>query len=118
MIGPTSTERREAARDSGQRIGYITGLRGEEVFLATHCEVPIPNICKCEYLVFRGDFAAEMAEVDRIAAELGTCARWDKGRYVACREFGPGVVYEAVAIPVMSFVAGEPAQAPTEEMVS
>ena len=99
MIGLTDHELALAA-DCGKRAGYIQGLRGEEVFFATHLNVPVPNVRKQEYMILLGDDAGMIAEVDRIAAELGEPAGWTSdGRYETRRDFGNGVIYEAVAFP-------------------
>lgn len=99
MIGLTPRERDLAAADADQRAGYIESTRGVEVFLAVHLEVPVPNITRHEFMIADGSDEDMIAKVDGIAAGLGETARWDHGRYVARRDFGNGVIYEAIAFP-------------------
>ena len=95
----TDRERALAAADGGKHAGFIQGLRGEQVYLAVHMDVPLPNIAKHEHLILLGSDEAMIAEVDRIAKALGVAPKWEDGRYLARHAFSETVIYEAVAIP-------------------
>jgi len=106
MIGLTGHEQ-ALATDGGLRAREILAHRAFADFLDRHLTVPIPNIGGHEYLVLRGTDAELMAEVDRIAGELGVTARWHMGRYEARRAFGDSVAYEVVCMPLVIPVATE-----------
>jgi hypothetical protein len=87
--------------NSEERAGLIAGLRELADFLDQNPEVPAP--WRADVLVFPADGTdPEMfAEVDMIAAQIGTTASdadSPRGHYSAVRDFGP-VQYRAVAIP-------------------
>jgi hypothetical protein len=84
------------------RAALITGLRGLADFLATHPDVPVPpGYHETIVHVFPGgqSDAERCAEVDRVAAVLGTPAADPDhcGHYATDRTFGP-VTYRVLAI--------------------
>jgi len=68
-------------------------------YYATHEDAAIPDETVLPYYVPIGTDEEMIAEIDRIATALGTTPQWRNGYYMACREFGGGVRYEAIAIP-------------------
>ncbi|MFI7059397.1 hypothetical protein ACIBL3_00260 [Kribbella sp. NPDC050124] len=83
-----------------ERAEFIRGLFELAAFVADHPEWPLPDVHGGIFP--RGeDFAAEAAEVDRIAATLGTVAafRARGGHYHAERLFGPVRVYAMASTP-------------------
>jgi hypothetical protein len=83
-----------------ERAELIRGLFDLAAFVADHREMPLPHLDGGIYP--RGeDFAAEAAEVDRIAGSLGTSAefRAGGGQYRAERMFGPVRVYALATTP-------------------
>ena len=88
-----------ALTDAAQRARDIQAHRDLADFMDAHPTVPLPNIGGHEYLILGRTDDQAMAEVDRIAAELGVTPHWDKGRYEARRFFGDHLAYEAVCIP-------------------
>lgn len=98
MEGMTAHEAALAAADGGRRAREIQAHRNFADFLTQHTTVPIPNIAGHEYLVLRGSDTELMAEVDRIAGELGVTAHWHRGRYEARRSWG-NVTYDVVCMP-------------------
>jgi hypothetical protein len=77
-----------------ERAELIRGLFELAAFVADHPELPLPYLDGGMY-PRGGDFAAEAAEVDRIAATLGSTAKFRAGggHYVTERMFGPVRVY-------------------------
>ncbi|MEU4292083.1 hypothetical protein AB0E63_27990 [Kribbella sp. NPDC026596] len=79
---------------TAERAAMIRGLFELAAWVADHPEMPLPYLTGG---MFPGgvDFAAEAAEVDRIAAALGAPAgfRAGGGHYQAERMFGPVRVY-------------------------
>jgi len=87
--------------NSEERRQFTVGLRELADFLDQNPQVPAP--WRADVLVFPAEATdAEMfAEVDVIAAQIGTTAsdaNSPRGHYSAVRDFGP-VQYRAVAIP-------------------
>jgi hypothetical protein len=87
--------------NSEERAGLSAGLRDLADFLDRNPEVPAPR--RIDVLVFppEGTSAEMFAEIDVIAARIGTKASdvgSPAGHYSAVRGFGP-VCYRAVAIP-------------------
>jgi hypothetical protein len=50
--------------------------------------------------VSEGSQAASIARVEEIAESLGVTAGWRNGHYSARRDFGGGVIYEVVYMPI------------------
>ena len=77
------------------------GLRALEEFLGQHPGLPL-GIGDIPFRVFVQDDGDEenRAEIDRIAGILGVAAYFvpDSGHYMASRDFGGGIRYEATAI--------------------
>ena len=89
-----------AYADHDQRRRLIAGLRSLVTLLETRPEVPTPTFTDLTVFPPRGTDAAMCAEVDRIAALLGSevdTESLDHGHYKTSRSFGP-VEYKAVAI--------------------
>jgi hypothetical protein len=87
--------------NSEERERLTAGLRELADFLDQNPEVPVP--WRVGVIVFpaEGTDAEMFAEIDVIAAQIGTTATdagSPGGHYSAVREFGP-VQYRAVAIP-------------------
>src|SRR5260370_42423524 len=85
--------------DSTERAALIGGRRALADYLESNPEVPAPGYADVFILPADGPCAETRAEIDVIAARLGTTARpAASGRhYVVTRSFGP-VEYRAVAI--------------------
>ena len=85
---------------SAERAELIRGLFELAAFVADHPDLPLPSL-DGGIFPFAEDFAAEAAEVDRIAAMLGTAAefRAGGGHYRAERMFGPVRVYALATTP-------------------
>ena len=85
--------------NADERGRLIDGLRALAAFLQDHPAVPAP--CWADVYVFPPCSTDEQmrAEIDQIAARIGTVVTDDTahGHYVASRHFGP-VQYRAVAI--------------------
>jgi hypothetical protein len=83
-----------------ERAAFIRGLFELAAFVADHPELPLPYL---DGGIFpRGeDFAAEAAEVDRIADIFGSAPmfRAGGGHYLAERMFGPVRVYALATTP-------------------
>ena len=81
------------------RPALIAGLRAIADYLESNPEVPASNYTSVYAFPPDNDCAGIRAEIDAIAAQLGTAARETaEGRhYLATRSFGP-VEYRAVAI--------------------
>ena len=87
--------------NSEERTRLIAGLRELAEYLDRNSDVPAPRWT--DVLVFPpvGTDAEMFAEIDVIAARIGTTAsdaESPAGHYSAVRDFGP-VQYRAVAIP-------------------
>jgi hypothetical protein len=87
--------------NSEERGRLTAGLRELADFLDQNPEVPAPR--RADVIVFpaEGTDAEMFAEIDVIAAQIGTTASdadSPRGHYSAVRDFGP-VQYRAVAIP-------------------
>lgn len=91
-----------ALRAAADRAAWVAGLRDLADYLAAHPDVPVPSAHHTQsFHVFpdQGGEAERRAEVDRVAAVLGTqAAESHGGHYKAARSFGP-VEYLAVVIP-------------------
>jgi len=97
MYGKTPHETALAV-DGGHRAAFVQGLVDLAVYLTTHPDVPVPPSGDICYVVLHGDDQARRAEVDRIAAALGTTASTaGSEHYQAVRRFGP-IRYEALAV--------------------
>ena len=87
--------------NSEERRRLTAGLRELADYLDQNPEVPAPR--RADVIVFpaEGTDAEMFAEIDAIAAQIGTTANdadSPSGHYSAVRDFGP-VQYRAVAIP-------------------
>ena len=76
------------------------GLAAFDAFLEQNPGFPLGKGDPFRLCVRAGTYGENRAEVDRIASLLGVKAGpgWDEGNYVARRNFGGGVVFEAWAI--------------------
>lgn len=77
------------------------GLRAAAAFLEDHPDLPVGWGDPLSAFIDTGDFDADRAEIDRIAAILGTSAEHENGNpsvYVAVRPFGGGVAYRVSAV--------------------
>ena len=84
--------------DTAQRAALIGGLRAPADYLESSPEIPAPTYSHAFTVPPDGTCAETRAEIDVIAARLGTSARDNgSGHYVAARSFGP-VEYHAIAI--------------------
>ena len=85
--------------NADERGRLIVGLRALATFLRDHPDVPAPRWADIYVFPPRGTDEQMRAEIDQIAARIGTVAtdNADHGHYVASRHFGP-VQYRAVAI--------------------
>ena len=84
-----------------ERARIIAGLRDLADFLDQNPQVPAPHSTDLVVFPPSGSNAEMFAEIDIIAALIGTTAsdaRSPAGHYSAVRDFGP-VQYRAVAIP-------------------
>jgi len=71
-------------------------LRALADFLDEHPDVPVSDVEAAPYIT--GTDEEERAEVDRLAAILGSSVEDAGSHYRVRRDFGAGVVYRAVAI--------------------
>lgn len=85
--------------DTSERAALIGGLRALADFLESNPEVPAPSYADVYSFPPDRSCAEMRAEIDIIAAQLGSTAREtaDGSHYTATRSFGP-VEYRAVAI--------------------
>lgn len=83
------------------RTDFIAGLRSLANLLETQTDLPVPrNGMSVMYFPVRADDAEMYAEIDRIAAILGTpidLADAEHGHYSTGLHFGP-IEYKALAI--------------------
>jgi hypothetical protein len=89
-----------AYADHDQRRRLITGLRSLVTLLETRPEMPTPRFMDLTVFPQDGTDDAMRAEVDRIAALLGSkidATSLDHGHYSTGRSFGP-VRYEVTAV--------------------
>jgi len=84
--------------DPRQRDQFIAGLLDLAVFLEADPDVPAPLYTDVLVFPSGGTDAERRAEIDAIAARIGTGAQTVCGHYIASRRFGP-VEYRAVVIP-------------------
>jgi hypothetical protein len=87
--------------NSEERGRLTAGLRELADFLDQNPEVPVPWQADVIVVPAEGTDAEMFAEIDAIAAQIGTTASdadSPRGHYSAVRDFGP-VQYRAVAIP-------------------
>jgi hypothetical protein len=83
---------------TGQRSRLIAGLRGLAEFLESTPEAPAPQHADVHVFPRHGTDAEQRAEIDAIAAHIGTETQETiGGHYITVRRFGP-VEYRAVAI--------------------
>ncbi|MFI6496185.1 hypothetical protein [Nonomuraea typhae] len=82
------------------RAEFTNGLRSLADFIDSTPDLPLPDYLDIQNAVLGENDAAERAEVDRIAALLGTTAvqRYDEHHYTALRRFGPRITFSATAI--------------------
>jgi hypothetical protein len=96
-----------------RRAEAIAGLRALADFIEANPELPVRpwgSPARVHFLDHEGTDGEKRAAVDRAARILGVEAEdMGQGQYVARREFGGGVDYQAVAID------REPAEDGTEE---
>ncbi len=85
--------------NADERGRLIAGLRALAAFLQDHPDVPAPRWADIYVFPPRGTDEQMRAEIDQIAARIGTVATDDAGHghYAVSRHFGP-VQYRAVAI--------------------
>jgi hypothetical protein len=85
--------------NADERGRLIAGLRALAAFLQDHPYVPAPRWADVYVFPPRGADEQMRAEIDQIAARIGTVVTddTDHGHYAASRHFGP-VQYRAVAI--------------------
>jgi hypothetical protein len=85
--------------NADERDGLIDGLRALAAFLQDHPDVPAPRWADVYVFPPHGADEQMRAEIDQIAARIGTVVTDDAnhGYYAAARHFGP-VKYRAVAI--------------------
>ncbi|MFI6599126.1 hypothetical protein ACIBHX_22950 [Nonomuraea sp. NPDC050536] len=82
------------------RTALITGLRDLATFLEANPELPVPHGATVHHFPRRADDTELCADVDQIAAQLGTAIDAEElpyGHYGTSIRFGP-VEYKAVAI--------------------
>jgi hypothetical protein len=87
--------------NSEERGRLAAGLRELADFIDQNPEVPMPWRADVIVAPAEGTDAEMFAEIDAIAAQIGTTASdadSPRGHYSAVRDFGP-VQYRAVAIP-------------------
>jgi hypothetical protein len=85
--------------NADERGRLIAGIRALAAFLQDHPDVPAPRWADVYVFPPRGTDEQMHAEIDQIAARIGTVVTddADHGHYAASRHFGP-VQYRAVAI--------------------
>lgn len=85
--------------NADERSRLIAGLRALAAFLQDHPDVPAPRWADLYVFPPRDADEQMRAEIDQIAARIGTVVTDDAnhGHYAASRHFGP-VQYRAVAI--------------------
>jgi hypothetical protein len=85
--------------NADERDRLIAGLCALAAFLQDHPDVPAPRWADVYVFPPHGADEQMRAEIDRIAARIGTVVTDDAnhGHYAASRHFGP-VQYRAVAI--------------------
>ena len=83
----------------GGRADVLLLLNRLASYYETHEDAPLPDEMVLPYYVPTDTDEKMSAEVDRIAALLGTTPQWRNGYYIACRECGGSVRYEAIAVP-------------------
>jgi hypothetical protein len=85
--------------NADERGRLIAGLRALADFLQDHPDVPAPRWADIYVFPPHGIDEQMRAEIDQIAAHIGTVVTddTDYGHYAASRHFGP-VQYRAVAI--------------------
>jgi hypothetical protein len=85
--------------NADERGRLIAGLRALADFLQDHPDVPAPRWADVYVFPPRGTDELMRAEIDQIAARIGTVVTNDAayGHYAASHHFGP-VQYRAVAI--------------------
>ncbi len=84
---------------SVERSAFTRGLRALADYLESNPEIPVPYWPTVHVFPAARDWAGMCAEIDAVAARLGSAAcRAPGGHYVTTRQFGP-VEYRAVAIP-------------------
>ena len=88
-----------AYANSDERSRLIAGIRALAAFLQDHPDVPVAPWADVYVFPPRGTDEQMRAEIDQIAARIGTAVTHDAdhGHYTASRHFGP-VQYRAVAI--------------------
>lgn len=88
-----------AYANADERSRLIAGIRALAAFLQDHPDVPAPRWADVYVFPPRGTDEQMRAEIDQIAARIGTAVSDDAGHghYAASRHFGP-VQYRAVAI--------------------
>jgi hypothetical protein len=92
--------------DPQARAAFVADLRALADFLADHGDVPVPQY-ETDVTVYPGGTDDDKrAEVDRIAASLGTRPADQVGLYRAVKSFGP-VTYQAVLLPEAKLAATE-----------
>ncbi|MGP3934242.1 hypothetical protein [Nonomuraea sp. KM88] len=82
------------------RTALINGLLDLAAFLETHPDLPVPPSVTVHHFPRQDGDAAQRAEIDRLAALLGTDTNHEDalhGHYATSRMFGP-IEYRAVAI--------------------
>jgi hypothetical protein len=97
-----------AYADADERGQLIAGFRALADFLQGHPDVPAPRWAYVYVFPPRGTDEQMQAEIDQIAARIGTGVTNDAehGNYAASRHFGP-VQYRAVAISGHSGNSGQ-----------
>jgi hypothetical protein len=83
--------------NADERGCLIAGIRALAAFLQDHPDVPAPRWADIYVFPPRGTDEQMRAEIDQVAARIGTVVTDDAGHYAASRHFGP-VQYRAVAI--------------------
>jgi hypothetical protein len=88
-----------AYANADERGRLIAGIRALAAFLQDHPDVPAPRWADVYVFPPRGTDEQMRAEIDQIAARIGTAVTddADHGHYAVSRHFGP-VQYRAVAI--------------------
>jgi hypothetical protein len=94
--------------NADERGRLIDGLRALAAFLQDHPDVPAPRWADIYVFPPCGTDEQMRAEIDQIAARVGTVATddADHGHYAVSRHFGP-VQYRAVAISGYSDNGGQ-----------
>lgn len=94
--------------NADERGRLIVGLRALAAFFQDHPDVPAPRWADIYVFPPCGTDEQMRAEIDQIAARIGTVATddADHGHYAASRHFGP-VQYRAVAISGYPYSSGQ-----------